>query len=100
VPTARSRQTAASPTVSLPYVLTLPVPDRTDRGATAADKAEWKHLEDVRSMYPSADAVGEFTVINIGGNDFRLVTRIVYLHHLVYVVEVLTHAEYDKRKWR
>jgi mRNA interferase HigB len=65
-----------------------------------ADKAEWKHLEDVRSMYPSADAVGEFTVFNIGGNDFRLVTRTVYLHHLVYVVEVLTHAEYDKRKWR
>ena len=38
-------------------------------------------------------------VFNIGGDDFRLVTRIVYVHHLVYVVEVLTHAEYDKRKW-
>ncbi len=63
-----------------------------------ADRAEWKHLKDVRSVYPSADAVGELTVFNIGGNDFRLVTRIVYVHHLIYVVGVLTHAEYDKRK--
>jgi mRNA interferase HigB len=63
-----------------------------------ADKAQWKHLQDIRSMYPSAEAVDELTVFNIGGNDFRLVTRIVYVHHLVYVVDVLTHVEYDKRK--
>jgi mRNA interferase HigB len=64
-----------------------------------AEKGDWRHLEDVRGVYPSADAVDELTVFNIGGNDFRLVTRIVYRHHLIYVVEILTHAEYDKRKW-
>ncbi|MDQ6792223.1 MAG: type II toxin-antitoxin system HigB family toxin [Candidatus Dormibacteraeota bacterium] len=65
-----------------------------------ASKAQWRHLEDVRSVYPSADAVEQWTVFNIGGNDFRLVTRMVYRHHLVYVETVLTHAEYDKGKWQ
>ena len=30
--------------------------------------AEWQSLEDVRQIYPSADAVGNFTVFDIKGN--------------------------------
>jgi mRNA interferase HigB len=30
---------------------------------------------DVRKTYPHADAVGELTIFNIGGNKYRLATR-------------------------
>ena len=36
----------------------------------------------------------------IGGNKFRLVVKINYLTHNVFVRAVLTHDEYDKGKWK
>jgi mRNA interferase HigB len=67
--------------------------------------AEWESLRDVRATYPHADGVetesGEvLTVFNIGGNKYRLVTRIRYDYQLVNIRTVLTHAEYDKGKWK
>jgi mRNA interferase HigB len=67
--------------------------------------AEWESLRDVRTTYPHADGVeiesGEIlTVFNIGGNKYRLVTRIRYDYQLVNIRSVLTHAEYDKGKWK
>jgi mRNA interferase HigB len=32
----------------------------------------WTSLVDVRKTYPHADAVGEFRIFNIGGNEYRL----------------------------
>ena len=40
------------------------------------------------------------TVFNVSGNDYRLLTQIGYKEQLVQVVEVLTHAEYSKDKWK
>lgn len=67
--------------------------------------AEWKSLRDARTTYPHADGVqshkGEtLTVFNIGGNKYRLIARIRYDYRLVNVRAVLTHAEYDKGKWK
>jgi len=39
-------------------------------------------------------------VFNIGGNNFRLVVKINYLTHNVFIRAVLAHAEYDKGKWK
>jgi len=55
---------------------------------------------DVRRDFPHADAVGRWTVFNIGGNDFRLVVEIAYATHKVYVRFVGTHQEYDRGRWR
>ncbi|MEO0771306.1 MAG: type II toxin-antitoxin system HigB family toxin [Cyanobacteria bacterium J06649_4] len=63
-------------------------------------KAEWKNLLDVQQTYPSAEAVGNFTVFNIKGNNYRLIVDIVYTAQKVYIKHVLTHAEYDKEKWK
>jgi mRNA interferase HigB len=41
-----------------------------------ARKAEWKSLIEVRRLLPTADAVGKFTVFNIKGNAYRLITEI------------------------
>ena len=61
---------------------------------------EWKNLADVRLFYPSADRVGNFTVFNIKGNNYRLITSIIYSAQRIYIKYVLTHAQYDKDKWK
>jgi mRNA interferase HigB len=55
---------------------------------------------DVRKTYPHADAVGEFTIFNIGGNKYRLATSIHYRTGKVYIRHVMTHAEYSRGDWK
>jgi mRNA interferase HigB len=68
-------------------------------------KADWGNLQDVRKTYPHADGVRlasglEVTVFNIGGNKYRLIARIIFEYRRVYIKVVLTHAEYDKGRWK
>src|SRR5207302_4156599 len=68
--------------------------------ATVLD-ASWSNIDDVRSDYPSADGVKlksriVVTVFNVKGNEYRLLTNVDYAGHVVQVLDLLTHAEYDK----
>lgn len=65
-----------------------------------AKKAEWQNLADVRTTFSTADAVGKWTVFNIKGNRYRLITEINYAFGRVYIRHVLTHAEYDRGAWK
>jgi mRNA interferase HigB len=65
-----------------------------------ARHAEWNNFADVRNTFPAADLVGRFVVFDIGGNKFRLIAVIHYNRRKLYVRHVLTHAEYDKEKWK
>jgi mRNA interferase HigB len=65
-----------------------------------AKRARWQSLVDVRQDFRHADAVELFTVFNIGGNKYRLVTAIKYRWQVIYVRHVLTHSEYSKEKWK
>jgi mRNA interferase HigB len=65
-----------------------------------ATKAEWKSFADVRANYANADQVDRFTVFNIGGNKYRLITVIHYNRRKIYVRHVLTHKEYDRGDWK
>jgi mRNA interferase HigB len=65
----------------------------------------WRSIQDVRRDYPSADGVRlrsgvVITVFNVKGNNFRLLTKLDYNAQRIYVVGVLTHAEYDKNQWK
>lgn len=62
--------------------------------------ATWTSLNEVRQTYPTADAVGNKTVFNIKGNNYRLITAIHYNRGLIYIRELLTHAAYDKDDWK
>jgi mRNA interferase HigB len=63
-------------------------------------QARWQRFIDVRARYRSADQVGKFTVFNIAGNTYRLITVIHFNTGRVYVRRVLTHAEYDRGTWK
>ena len=65
-----------------------------------AKKAEWRSLEDVWQVFPSADRVGKYTVFNIKGNSFRLIAEMNYKTGRLYIRHVLTHAAYDKGGWK
>jgi mRNA interferase HigB len=65
-----------------------------------AKRADWKSLDDVRKMLPTADSVGKYAVFNIKGNTFRLIAEINYKTGRLYIRHVLTHAEYDKGAWK
>ena len=64
------------------------------------EKADWKNLAETREMFPYADSIGECSIFNIGGNKYRLITKINYKTKVVYVLFVLTLFEYDKDKWK
>jgi mRNA interferase HigB len=69
------------------------------------EAADWRNLADVHQTYPHADAVKldsgtTVTIFNIGGNKYRLLTAISYPIRAVNVLAILTHAEYDKEKWK
>jgi len=55
---------------------------------------------ELRKVFSSADQVEKFTVFNVGGNKARLIVAIHYNTQRVYVRHVLTHAEYDRNKWK
>ena len=57
--------------------------------------AEWQNLVELRQI-PSSDQVGNFTVFNISGNNYRLITLVDYKCQKVFIRHILTHAEYDK----
>jgi mRNA interferase HigB len=68
-------------------------------------EAEWESIQDVRRVYPQADAVkvasgNTVTVFNIGGNKYRLIAAMHYNRQRVYVLGLLTHAEYSTGFWK
>jgi mRNA interferase HigB len=60
----------------------------------------WRSWGDVASTYRSASLVGNCVVFNIGGNKYRLVTRVLYQSRKIFVLKIMTHAEYDEDRWK
>ena len=65
-----------------------------------AVEAEWRNIEDVRKSFPATDMTGDLAIFNIRGNRYRLIVRMGFQYRRVYVKEFLTHAEYDKGRWK
>ena len=63
-------------------------------------KAIWGNLAELKAVYPSADLVGRFVVFNVAGNKYRLIARIVYRSRTLFIIAIMTHAEYDLGKWK
>jgi mRNA interferase HigB len=56
-----------------------------------------KNFSELKLTFRRADYVPrEFTVFDVGGNAYRVVTVVDYVAQRVLVVGVFTHAEYDR----
>jgi mRNA interferase HigB len=64
-----------------------------------AKNADWKNFTDVRNSWRNCDVVGRFVVFDISHNRCRLIAVIKYQWRMVYVRQILSHAEYDEKDW-
>ncbi|MDR0232047.1 MAG: type II toxin-antitoxin system HigB family toxin [Dysgonamonadaceae bacterium] len=61
------------------------------------EEVEWKSHNELKLDFPSADYVGnERYVLNIQGNNHRLVAIAVFIEDYLKIRFIGTHAEYDK----
>lgn len=60
----------------------------------------WQSWGDVKADFGKASLVGSCVVFNIGGNKYRLATRILYPSQKVFILRVMMHQEYDDGKWK
>jgi mRNA interferase HigB len=65
-----------------------------------ADKARWSDFAELKASCPSADRVGHLTVIDAGGNAYRLIIEVFFEDLVVLIRRVLTHREYDEGEWK
>ena len=55
-----------------------------------------KNLNDLREIFNSTDSAYGYTIFNIKGNNYRLITAIHYNTQVCYIRAVWTHTEYSK----
>jgi mRNA interferase HigB len=61
-----------------------------------AQNAEWRKPADVKTKFGNASILKDGRVVfNICGNKYRLVVKINYAFHTIYIRFVGTHKEYD-----
>lgn len=66
---------------------------------TVVSHNEYHSFNELRRTFPSADYLSAgYTIFNISGNKYRLITEIDYAHKLVEIKVVWTHAEYSQSK--
>jgi mRNA interferase HigB len=68
-------------------------------------QAQFRHFANLRQCFRSADQVrvasgNSVVVFNICGNTCRLICAIHYDTGKVFLLRFLTHAEYDKDRWK
>ena len=64
-------------------------------------KLEPRHFADLKSAFAAVDAVRleryQITVFifDVGGNKYRVVTRIDFEYRIGFIIAIFTHTEYD-----
>ncbi len=71
-----------------------------------ARDAHWHTIQDVKTAYPAADggvrmpSGAKVTVFDVGGNKYRMITNVIYATETVVILELMTHGEYSKDRWK
>jgi mRNA interferase HigB len=55
-----------------------------------------QNLSELKKKFNGIDSVNGYTIFNIGGNNYRLITAIHYNTQHCYIRTIWTHAEYSK----
>ena len=60
-------------------------------------QANWRHLADLKAAIGSADYTASgVTIINFGGNKYRLAVVIDFGTQEIFIESVMTHQQYDR----
>lgn len=62
-------------------------------------KFKGSNLPQLKESFPSVDVVGKCIVFDVGGNKYRVITKVFFENQVVLVRFVLTHKQYDANKW-
>ena len=62
--------------------------------------ADWNSFSDVRKTFNHADIYGNCTIFDVGGNKYRVIAKVAYQIKVVFIRFVMTHKEYDEKKWQ
>jgi len=63
------------------------------------DKGAFSSPDEMRRVFPSLDNFkykDKWWVIDIGGNNLRMIAFLQFVQNRIYVKHIVTHAEYDK----
>ena len=63
-------------------------------------QGKWQNIAELKQVFPHADVAGKCIIFNVGGNKYRIVTKIFFREQTVLVRFVLTHKEYDKKPYK
>ncbi len=59
-------------------------------------QADWSCFADIKNTFNSVDGIGnQRFIFNIKGNDYRLVTLVIFKTKMVYIRFIATHKEYN-----
>jgi mRNA interferase HigB len=65
-----------------------------------AKNADWGNFAEVRNSWRNTDVVGRFVVFDIGHKRCRLIATIKYRWGVVYIRDILSHADNDEKEWQ
>lgn len=65
----------------------------------AIKQTDYRSFNELKRTFPSVDYVNHhYTIFDISGNKYRLITEIDYIAKVINVKRVWTHAEYSTKK--
>ena len=60
-----------------------------------AERSRFADFADLRRCFASADHVAPYTVFDVGGNNYRVITVVRYRDGKIFVRWVMSHRDYD-----
>ncbi|TAM33524.1 MAG: type II toxin-antitoxin system HigB family toxin [Burkholderiaceae bacterium] len=61
---------------------------------------DFQGFNELRKTFRALDIYGDKYIFDIRGDHYRIITGISFIQQICYIKHVLTHAEYDKGKWK
>ena len=68
-------------------------------------QGDWRNINEVKVIFANADEVvvksgRKVVVLNASGNNWRVVVAFHYNIQKVFVLKVMSHAEYSRENWK
>lgn len=60
------------------------------------ESSDFADFSSIKRAFGAADYLAPFTIFDVGGNKYRIITVIHYDRRRVFIRHVFTHSEYDR----